>query len=207
MFIRKSYTFGSVEIHILYFGEFDPTEFLHFLNQEEKKRVDGFLLGKRKREFIATRMIKDEVLPNSLIEYTELGSPFIKNGPFISISHAPGVAGIAICKDFRVGFDLEPIREKVQRIKSKFLHQQEYLNCDTEDTETLIKIWSGKEALFKLACREEVIFAEDLLLKPIDTDNWKGKIRQPKGEFEVEMHIFTQNDLVISVNTSDVQRA
>lgn len=207
MFTPKSYQFGAVEIHTLHFGEFEPNDYLHILNENEKKRVEGFLLAKRKREFIATRLIKEEILPNTTILYTQMGSPFVENGPFISISHAPGVAGIAICKDFRIGFDLEPIREKVQRIKHKFLHKQEYLDCDTEDTETLIKIWSGKEALFKLACREEVIFADDLQLKPIDSDHWTGSIHQPEGWIEAKMRIFTQNELVISVNTSDVQRA
>ena len=207
MFTRKSYSFEEVEIHTIYFDDFDSDSCLNELNTEERNRVNGFLLAKRKREFIATRILKNELFPNATILYNELGAPYLDDGPFISISHAPGVAGIAFGKKFSVGFDLEPIREKVHRIKSKFLHQDEYIHCDTDDTETLIKIWSGKEALYKLAGRDAVIFAEDLILQPINQTLWKGTIAQPSGYEMVEMCIFTENECVISVNTSDVQRS
>jgi len=207
MFIRKSYSFEEVEIHTIYFDDFDSDSYLEELNAQEHHRVNGFLLAKRKREFIATRMLKNELFPNATILYNELGAPYLDDGPFISISHAPGVAGIAFSEKFRIGFDLEPIREKVHRIKSKFLHQDEYVQCDTDDTESLIKIWSGKEALYKLAGRDAVIFAEELILQPISQSIWKGTIAQPSGYEMVEMCIFTENECVISVNTSDVQRS
>jgi hypothetical protein len=66
---------------------------------------------------------------------------------------------------------------------------------------------SGNEALYKLAGRDAVIFAEELILQPLSQSIWKGTIAQPSGYEMVEMCIFTENECVISVNTSDVQRS
>ena len=206
MFTYKSYIFGNVKVYTIEFGEFDPTPHIEVLNEEEKIRVNRFVLGKRQREFVATRILKEKILPKSTILYNSLGAPYIENGPYISISHSPTIAGIAVCENHPIGFDLEPIREKVQRIKTKFLHPHEYKTSDTEDTETLIKLWSGKEALYKLACREEVIFAEDLLITQVEQTNWLGYINQPDGVYKTEMCIFTEKETVVSVTTSDVQR-
>jgi len=205
MFNEKKFVFGDVHIHIIELSDFVEENYLHLLNEQEKKRFETFILPKRRKEFVATRFLKEQLFPGAQIQYNALGAPFLDNSIHISISHSPNHVGIAFCKTHKIGFDLEQIRDKVHRIKHKFLHEEEYKNVDTEDTETLIKIWSGKEALFKLAGVENVPFATDLMVLPIENNIWRGQILHDEICSSLKMAIFTQNDYVISINLTDVQ--
>lgn len=197
----------TVRIELLFFDDFEIDDYIAQLSDSEGQRVGKFLLPKRKREFIATRLLKNELFgSDSVIAYRENGAPFLEKGPAISISHAPNVAGIAFSEDVPVGFDLEPVREKVHRIKEKFLHRSEYTNFDPTSTADLIKLWSSKETLFKLAGREGVVFAEDLCLVPLSENRLKGNFRVDNQWYTTEIAIFTREDLIITVNTNDVQR-
>jgi phosphopantetheinyl transferase len=205
MFNEREFVFGDIHIHIIELSDFYEDKYLHLLNEHETKRLADFILPKRKKEFVATRFLKEQLFPGTQIQYNELGAPFLDNSTHISISHSPNHVGIAHCKTHKIGFDLEQIRDKVHRIKHKFLHQEEYQKVDTEDTETLIKIWSGKEALFKLAGLENVTFATDLIVLPIESEHWQGQIIRDGICYFLKMAIFTQDDYVISINLSDVQ--
>jgi 4'-phosphopantetheinyl transferase len=206
VFNRHTYHFEQVEIHTIEFGDFDITAYLSLLNQEEREKVERFILPKRKREFIATRLLKHELFPDTEILYNELGAPHLSSGPYISISHAPGVAGIAFCRDYPIGFDLEPIREKVHRIKDKFLHSTEKQFPDSNDTEALITIWSAKESLYKLMGEEGVIFAEDLYVEFLESPHLIGHYCQSGNWNQVKMTTFRQGETLLTVTGSHVQR-
>lgn len=205
MFVQQAFCFGEVKLHILELEAFQEEAYVHVLTDIEKKRLSDFVLPKRKKEFIAVRYLKEQLFPGRAICYNALGAPYLEGGPFISISHTTSCVGIAYCTSFPVGFDLEEIRDKVQRIKDKFLHAEEIRLLDTSHTETLIKLWSGKEALYKLFGMENIIFAEQLRIVAQNTA-WEGHIYHNKESFSVKMNIFTRKDCVIAINTSDVQK-
>jgi phosphopantetheinyl transferase len=204
VFKRHTYHFEQVEIHTLAFSEFDVAEFLHLLNHEEIEKVEKFVLPKRKREFIATRILKHDLFPQSEIKYNSIGAPYLTIGPHISISHAPGIAGIAFCPAHPVGFDLEPLREKVHRIKDKFLHPTEQQFPFTNDTEELITIWSAKESLYKLIGEEGVIFAEDLRIEWLNSNNLIGHYRKSEQWNQVKMTTFKQDETILTITGTHV---
>lgn len=192
----------EVDIHLMYFKAFDPSEYLDQLTEQEKERFFSFKHQNRKCEFVATRILRHHLFGYVHIHYDDHGAPFIEDEGFISISHAPGVVGLAISKTYKVGIDLEPKRNKAYTLRSKFLSEKEKMEFDTSSENEMTKVWSAKEVLYKLAGRKKILFKEHLLLEKKSAEKWKGKIINPHETIHVDLFIFDHNDLIISVNSS-----
>jgi 4'-phosphopantetheinyl transferase len=159
----------------------------------------------RQQEFVATRVLRHQLFGYSHIHYNEHGAPFIEDEGFISISHAPGIVGLAISREFQVGLDIEPIRSKALALKTKFLSDAEAEHFDTGSELEMTKVWSAKETLYKLAGRKQLIFKTDLLLKKHSDALWEGRIINPTGNLKVELNIFVHESCVITVNDRPIQ--
>lgn len=204
MFHTEEIKYGPVSVFLLYYDQFVTEEHLHNLLPHEHQKLKSLNHPSRQREYVATRILRTINFGNEPILYSKIGAPYIKGEGFISISHANHVVGMAYCSNFQVGLDLEPIHKKVMRVKHKFLSENEIQETNTSSVEEMIKVWSGKEALYKLAGRKQIIFAENLLLSRLNELQWKGSICFPNSKREVVLTIDTKNDFVISINASPV---
>jgi 4'-phosphopantetheinyl transferase len=131
-----------------------------------------FNTKKRKKEWIASRLLLNEINPKYSISYNKFGAPELSNGRFISISHSKGLVAIIISQQ-KVGLDIEEISEKALRISSKFVSKNN-LKALTAEKATLI--WCCKEAVFKWYQKGEVDFIADIKLHPFESME-KGEIR------------------------------
>ncbi|WP_107040304.1 4'-phosphopantetheinyl transferase family protein [Brumimicrobium mesophilum] len=204
MFHTEKINYGPVSVFLLYYDDFVTEEHLHNLLPSEHKKLESLNHSSRRREYVATRVLRTMHFGNEPILYSEIGAPYVEGEGFISISHANHVVGMAYCETFQVGLDLEPINEKVMRVKHKFLSAEEERLTNTSSVEEMIKVWSGKEALYKLAGRKKIIFAESLLLTRINEQKWKGRIYFPDNKKEVELILDVKDNFVISINPSPV---
>lgn len=204
MLHTETINYGPVTLYLLYYDDFFVEHHFNDLLPEELKILDLLKHPSRKREFVATRVLRTLHFGKTPILYSKIGAPSIEKEGFISISHNNLVTGIAYCNSFQVGLDIEPIHEKVMRVKHKFLGKNETELTDTSSIEEMIKIWSGKEALYKLAARKKIIFSDNLFLTPVNKRNWKGEIIFPNSNKEVELTIDRKDDFVISINASPV---
>lgn len=102
------------------------------------------------------------------IRHAENGAPYLVGEPYrISISHTKGYAAILLNPDGAAGIDIEYRSDRVVRIRSRFLTQQEEQNVEKEhEAGHLLVYWCAKEALFKLIGQEEVDFREQLHIAP-----------------------------------------
>jgi phosphopantetheinyl transferase len=191
-----------VKVHLLRYSDFDPSTYLDHLTDDEKERYFGFSNLKRKKEFTATRILRHRLFGFEHIHYNEHGAPYIKKEGFISISHAPGVVGIALCHNFKIGLDLEIIRPKAAKLADKFLSVDEMEIFDRTDHIEMTKVWSAKEVLYKLAGRREIHFKTELLLNKVSRDEWQGKIINPDETLLTNLCIMDHQELVISFNSS-----
>lgn len=92
----------------------------------------------------------------------QFGKPHLDSPDLgVSMSHAIGYGAAAISLRHQVGIDIEIEREQILRIAHKFLHESEKKWTD-QSIKQLTKIWSAKEALYKLHGRTQLIFAEQL---------------------------------------------
>lgn len=103
---------------------------------------------KKLQEYLMIRQMLHDKLPNHKILYKDNGEPFLSpHDAEISITHSFPFAVLAISKE-KIGIDLEKINPKIEKIKHKFLHQNELQWA--KDLEQLTIIWTIKEALYKL---------------------------------------------------------
>lgn len=158
-------------------------------------------------EFVATRLLRHDLFGFEHIHYDSHGAPFIEQEGFISISHSKNLVGIAVNSNYRVGMDLEPHRPNILSVAHKFLTKRERELFDCENPITVTKIWSAKEALYKLAGRKEIIFAKELLLEDIlSNDKWVGVIDNFDHKLRVNLDIFDQNGTIMTINSKEVEQ-
>ncbi len=146
------------------------------LSKLEKKElylpiVSQIKLEKRKREWLAVRILLKELLGEEKeVEYDASGKPFLKDSSYhISISHTTGFVAVILNPNHRVGIDIEQITDKVVGIRSRFLSQEENNHISKEEELIhLILHWSAKETMFKALGESEVIFNEQLHIRPFE---------------------------------------
>ena len=133
------------------------------LDSSEKVMLGTYTAQRRRTEWLSTRYLLQQTLPDAKITYDRNGKPYLKNRKeSIAISH---------CKDFislfinlngkNVGLDCETISSKVEKISHKFA-RNELSFIHSDKTAHLTVIWCAKEALFKLYSIGSVDFNEDL---------------------------------------------
>ena len=132
--------------------------------------------GKKSKEyFLAVRKLLKDEDSELTIEYDSKGKPYLNKEKGISISHSNEIVAIGISNEIDFGIDVQFKTDKVFKIQSKFLSQMESKFFEKKnDLESLIKVWSAKESIFKALGKEGVSFSNDL---EIDTINDKNLFR------------------------------
>ena len=200
-FIQENIHLKKIEVHLMHYKTFIPSDYLDNLTDQERERYFSFTNINRQCEFVATRILRHRLFGFEHIHYDEHGAPYIENEGFISISHSPGVVGIALCKDFKIGLDLEPKRNKAKKLFPKFLSKNEIEELNVESEDEMTTAWSLKEVLYKLAGRKKIIFKTDLLIEKVAPNHWSGTIINPDEKIKVELTTFVRNDLIICVSS------
>lgn len=132
--------------------------------------------------------------PINLIKIADTKKPYLEDEAYhFSISHCANYAAAIVSKTLRVGVDIEVPTPKVEKIKHKFLHEEELLwanqNNRAEEINhvqnnpqlptlnpKLTLLWSCKEAVFKWWSYGNVDFSEMIRLQPFQL--------QPEGMIE-----------------------
>ena len=140
---------------------------LSILTFEEEDKFDKFVSKNRKLEFYFTRLLLTSFNLKGQIRYGQNGKPFIEDG-HISLSHSKNIILIAFSKTYQVGVDIEFYKEKIHRIKHKFLSSFELKKFDCENKEILTLIWSIKEAIYKIEDIPGLRFREDMSVQSIE---------------------------------------
>ncbi len=181
------------------------SELEHLLEEINHEKVDLTKAHpKRIVEFITTRLLIRELcthcnLPYEGIYKDEFGKPhLLKDNAFISISHSPPAAIGLINLSAPAGIDIEQPRDKIDRIKHKFLNETEIHHQD--NLEAISLIWSAKETLYKIHGRKSLDFRKNLFvsLEPGFT-NAKGTILTDSKE-EYHLAIRRYNEFLFTFN-------
>ena len=136
----------------------------HFYTYKEAMttQITSMNSEKRQKEFLAVRVLISKLLgvENSVI-YNSDGRPSLLNrDEKISISHTQGYASVIIHPNRTVGVDIEQCREKIFRIKHKFLSAFELAHVDLQnELKYLTLLWSAKETLYKISDNHLVEFS------------------------------------------------
>ncbi|MDX5321950.1 MAG: 4'-phosphopantetheinyl transferase superfamily protein [Bacteroidota bacterium] len=122
----------------------------------------------RKRQFLGSRLLLQTLLEEVGVSQANLakrddGRPFLMDSPWeLSISHTDRMAAVALSKK-PIGIDIELMSERIKRIQSKFMNQEELDELtDENDLRWMHLVWSAKEALFKYHPERDFDFREHL---------------------------------------------
>ena len=151
--------------------------------------IPGITHYHKRLQHLAGRYLLQELFPEfpyHLIEIADTKKPFLLNEEYhFSVSHCGDYAAVIINKDQRVGIDIELVTPKIERIKHKFLSEDELIgnweleisNSETIQSANLLTLlWSCKEAVFKWYGYGGVDFKRHIHLTPANVNLQAGII-------------------------------
>lgn len=175
----------------LYYGLLDLKAFADQVNLSSKREIET-----KGREYLIKKLIDTDCR----VKYDDKGKPHLLNDPrHISVSHSHDRLAIIVNKNEATGIDIELIRDKVLKIKHKFLTENE-LSDANNDVEKLLIYWAAKETLYKIYGLKEVDFIEHLLVKPFTKHKLGtiiGEINLPTFKQKFELHYQLLPDYVL----------
>lgn len=154
--------------------------------------------GKRLLHWLSTRLLLRTMLQtNDYIDsrMDDQGKPYLVNGDYqISFSHSFDYASVMISKDKQVGVDIELIKDKIQKIKNKFLKPEELSGLPEKDNTLALYIcWCAKEAIYKWYGKKGLEFKKHIDIYPFtpqDAGMVKARAVLPEGEVMLEVPYF-----------------
>jgi 4'-phosphopantetheinyl transferase len=167
------------------------------------------LTAKREIEKKATLFLLEKLFNKSIqLCYSKEGKPYIENeSAHISISHSHDKLAVIRNDNAATGIDIELIRDKVLKIKDKFLSEDELRDAG-DDVEKLILYWAAKEALYKLYGLKEVEFAKHLRIEnftPRMRGDFFGSIRLANFNKKYLLHYEKLEDYMLVYVLNEVE--
>ncbi|MDW3209742.1 MAG: 4'-phosphopantetheinyl transferase superfamily protein [Reichenbachiella sp.] len=161
---------------------------------------------KKRLEFLASRQLIKQMctklnIPYQGIEKDEFGKPHLIDSSYqISISHSYPMVACAIHPSQPCGIDIESSRPQLLKIRHKFLNPEELIYCG-DDLKKLCLHWSTKEALYKIHGRKTLIFAEQLAILKITSEEIQAQIiiDETADNFILNYEYFLEYFLVYNV--------
>ncbi|MEW6469284.1 MAG: 4'-phosphopantetheinyl transferase superfamily protein [Bacteroidota bacterium] len=154
----------------------DEEELARLAELADEDRAFLRQLGYRPRrlQWMASRILLRSLTGSTALKiaYDDFGKPFLRDSALrISISHSHGRVGL-IASGQETGLDIEQVREKIYRIRMKFMSEAELKNIGAAAAhEQLTAYWCAKESLYKLYGKKELHFREHIL---IDDFEYRG---------------------------------
>ena len=146
------------------------------LSAEALQRLSQRKSSVHRKGYLAIRqLLKSLDIPSAMHQYDEKGAPFLTDGRCISITHSGEIAAVAISPT-AVGIDLEPYKEKIKRVASRFLHRSELQKPSAlDEIHYLTQLWTAKEALYKLYKKPGLVLKEQLCIDPFHKGASQGR--------------------------------
>lgn len=163
------------------FAIWKMSEPLESLSQTDIQVPKDIRSNQRKKEWICSRLLLNEIAPKTNINYNAFGAPELSDKRAISISHSKDYCGILISKK-KASLDIEIISEKANQLKKQFISKEEDTLVTNSETSTLI--WCAKECLFKIHQKGNLIFKKDLIIHKIEENAISSSL---KGD-EYKLH-------------------
>ena len=166
----------------------------------------------KRLQHLAGRLLLTELFedfPLKLILVAETKKPFLANEAFhFSISHSGEYAAAIVSKRNRVGVDIEVSKEKIEKLKNKFLSEKEQamlmqlattadVQYPRSNTQMLTLAWSIKETLFKWYADSGIDFKEHLHIEKVSAagnEYFADCIVSKNGTINLKVHGLSFNN-------------
>lgn len=167
----------------------------------------------KRLQHLAGRLLLKELYPDfpyELIRIADTRKPFLENEAYhFSISHCGDYAAVIVSTDHRVGVDIELVNDKVEKVKHKFLSEEEQLvindvvkiNPGMNASFFVTLSWSIKESMFKWYGTGAVDFINHMEIKKIELIDNIGIAHcrmTREGIIELPVHFLCFNNNAVS---------
>ena len=173
--------------------DFDTLNSMVDLAAVDKTKLNSFKNISRKVEWLSVRaLVKTMLGKDTRILYNSENKPFVMgNTHSISITHSNNLTAVIICKDKRVGIDLEFMSGKISKVADKFMNEKENVTSDPEMKKYHLYLhWCAKEALYKICDKQDINFRDGLTIAPFDPEEhgfMNGHVVNGSGEEDFEL--------------------
>ena len=127
----------------------------------------------RRCEWLSVRILLKKLTGTEKeIRYHASGKPYLADQSYhIGISHTKGYVAVILSKEKEVAVDIEHISPRVEKIKERFISEEEERNLSKEnELHHLLLHWSAKESLFKILDEENIEFKTQLHINPFEPE-------------------------------------
>lgn len=114
--------------------------------------------------------------------YNEYGKPYLKEGPYFSISHCKNAIAVAVYEQ-EVGIDIESIRKADEALVERTMNrvEQEQIARAASADEAFTALWTRKEAVLKMRGTGILDDLHEVLTTQTDDYTLETNIRTDKG--------------------------
>lgn len=137
------------------------------ISAEDVASASRFQNERRRAEHLAwRRIVRRELGRNVSISYNEVGAPVVDTpNTYISVAHGAGCVVVAI-SDSRIGVDVESQERDFTLAASRYMSDEE-MTLSVEQSWPA-KVWTAKEALYKLYGKRGIELKTDLRITAYD---------------------------------------
>lgn len=139
----------------------------------EKRDAALVELTKSAREKTGEQTLMKHLFPphGKSWNYAESGKPFLPESNLdLSFSHSENLTVCQLSSSISCGIDVQHYREKILRVKEKFLHSAELLFAEglseKEQVSMLTAMWSAKEVLYKMYGKGFIDYLNTFTIQP-----------------------------------------
>jgi len=176
------------------------------LNDIDQSYLEKVGHEKKKKEFLAGRIVLKELLKNYELSYKgvikdDILKPYlvgIKHN--ISISHSHDYATAVIDPENKTAIDIELISEKLVQMSFRFLSKIELDFCKNDKEKTTI-MWCAKETLYKIYHGRGLHFVDNLFIRTFPNEQegmMATDIQVGSQVWSYQMHYMVRNGYVIT---------
>ncbi len=194
-------------------GEADNLISKFCFSDNEKREFEKISFERRKKEFIAVRLILEKLLNKKTeIFYDISGRPLLKDSDLnLSISHSKDLVVVFLSKQ-KIGIDVENVERKIENIARRFLNQSEmdFVQTCADRQKAMILMWCAKEAIFKCSEKQGIHFNREIEVFPFSLDNEKffgAKKSQTEKKVSFRLQHFEYKNNVVVFCVEDVEKS
>jgi len=170
------------------------------LDKQDKVLLESKKSLISKQQFLCIRKLLKMENNNLKINYDLNGKPYLNNSMGISISHSHEFVALGLSNETNFGIDIQYKTEKIYKIQSKFLSEKEKNSLgNNAGIDSLIRIWSAKESIYKSLGIKGVSFSKELEIEvhSIKDDMKTGYYFTKNNRIKFDLSFFTIEDYII----------
>lgn len=151
----------------------------------------------RQKQILVMRILHKMVAPGTTIEYEPTGKPVLSEGGHISFSHSRNHV-VVYRSDTECGVDLEQLNTRILKIRRKFINEQEEEYLNSENADLLIRLWSAKEAMFKVYGKDGVYLRSNIFVSDLSSNGCRAQLRDGALVINRKINFRSINDMILA---------